>query len=520
MRKTITLVKMKSMKETVADMSMFKRMKKRALSIATQHKEVERKAREATLKFEKDAERKAQAYGADDQETQIHYVKTAPRGVQPTLYRWGVAAWSIIGIAVTIGGIFYAIGVLRWVFVGLFIAFILTSLLQPAVNFLNRIMPRGLATATTLIGFIFGFFALIFWIIDSVASQWGILSSQISEGLDGLFDWIANGPLPVNITVEELRHGVMDGLERASKFLQDNAGWVASTALSQASSVFLIGTILVLALFCAIFFLASGKKMWLWALNLLPAKHRRRVHAAATAGWYSFSGYARGTIFVAVSDGFLAGVLLFICQVPLAAPLAVLVTMGAFIPMFGAPITMIIAALVALATKGPTTALIIMIGVALIAQFEGNVLQPLVMGHQVSLNPVVIAVGVTAGTFVAGLLGAVVVIPLLSICWEVYKVLRPTPDRALLDLPTLTLKDLAGTAVAKNMVDVDNSDLNTSAENEPSAVSARSASHPETGETLDAVPTGDDSPYIVVPPPTRRADPKNPRPELEDSIND
>ncbi len=55
-----------------------------------------------------------------------------------------------------------------------------------------------------------------------------------------------------------------------------------------------------------------------------------------------------------------------------------------------------------------------------IGQLEGHTLQPLIMGHQVSLHPLVVALGVAAGTLTAGILGAVIATPLISVIWTVF----------------------------------------------------------------------------------------------------
>ena len=77
-----------------------------------------------------------------------------------------------------------------------------------------------------------------------------------------------------------------------------------------------------------------------------------------------------------------------------------------------------------LAAEGIVTALIVTIGIALIGQLEGHVLQPLIMGKQVALHPLVIGIGVTAGTVLAGILGAVIAVPLMAVAWTVFSTLR------------------------------------------------------------------------------------------------
>lgn len=98
---------------------------------------------------------------------------------------------------------------------------------------------------------------------------------------------------------------------------------------------------------------------------------------------------------------------------------------------------MIIAAVVALAALGPIEAIVVTLGIAGIGQFEGHVLQPIVMGRQVSLSPLVVAIGVLSGTALGGLFGAVIAIPVIAVSWTVYSRLRTTPPPVTEDLPSV-----------------------------------------------------------------------------------
>ena len=107
---------------------------------------------------------------------------------------------------------------------------------------------------------------------------------------------------------------------------------------------------------------------------------------------------------------------------------------------------MFVAMLVGLASGGIGKFLLVGIGVAAIGQFEGHILQPLIMGKQVSLHPVVVGIAVAAGSFSAGLLGAVIAVPLVSVAWAVYSELhvRDTPldDEAIAKLNQKVAEDL------------------------------------------------------------------------------
>lgn len=353
-------------------------------------------------------------------------------GSEENVPRWlrtsAGTTWRLLVLLVGVGVVFYATSQVKLLFIAVFIGLVLTAVLRPLVDFYAKVMPRALATALGLLTGFLVFSGLIFYVAYSVANQWSALSKQFGEGIDQIVDFLEDGPLPFTITNDQIGEWIDTGRQ----WIQDHAGDIAGQAASQAGSVVEVFTAMALALFCAIFFLAKGKDMWTWFLNQLPARVRGTWLTAGGAGWYTFSGYTRGTVIIAVTDGILAAVLLTIVGVPLAAPLAVLVMIGAFIPLIGAPAAMVVAMIVALAANGPIQAAIVGLGIAAIGQFEGHVLQPLVMGKQVSLHPVVVALAVTAGTLSAGILGAVIAVPLVSVVWAVYSRLH-TPDPPMAD---------------------------------------------------------------------------------------
>lgn len=350
-----------------------------------------------------------------------------PFDVPRWLRRYGLMSWLFIGIVVVVAMIVFATTRIQAVFIAVFLALVVTSVLYPVVSALARVMPRALATAVAMLGSLAVVAGILTYVISSVAGQWEDLADQFGQGIDDIFEFLETGPLPVHFTQAEIYDWINGLVAQAQEYVSENAGTLAGQVLSNAGAVTLIFTVLALSIFVTVFFLLRGGDMWRWFINQLPARSRENVHRAASSGWYTFAGYARGTVIIATADGVLAFILLLIVGVPLAAPLAVLVFIGAFIPLIGAPLAMIIAAVVALAAGGIVDALIVTVGVALIGQIEGHLLQPLVMGRQVSLHPVVVALGVTAGTFLAGLLGAIIAIPVLAVIWAVYSALH-VPD--------------------------------------------------------------------------------------------
>lgn len=332
-------------------------------------------------------------------------------------------SWRLIVLLAAVATVFWLTWQVQLVFVALFLALVFTAVLNPVTDLYERVMPRALATALAILTGVVVVGGLVTYVVASVAGQWERLALQFSSGVDQLVEIAESLPGPFEVEVG-----------RRSQWLGDVSGWVrenseevAARAAEGAGSVVEAFAAIALAIFCTVFFLASGASMWRWFLAQIPGVHRGHWREAAAAGWYTFSGYTRGTVIVAITNGILAGIFLAILGVPLSAPLAVLVFIGTFIPIIGAPLAMIIAAVVALAAEGPLTALFVILGIAGIGQLEGHVLQPLIMGKQVSLHPVVVALAVTTGTLVSGVLGAVVAVPLVSVAWAVFSALRRRP---------------------------------------------------------------------------------------------
>ena len=204
-------------------------------------------------------------------------------------------------------------------------------------------------------------------------------------------------------------------------WLIDHRGDLAAGALGSAGTLFEVVAAMALAIFCAVFFLSGGSTIWQWAVKILPQPTRSRVDGAGHVAWRSFAGYTRGIIIVAACNAFVVCILLLVLGVPLALPLALLVFFGTFIPLIGAPIAMFVAVIVTLAARGPWIALIVLIGIFLLGQIEGHLLQPLVMSKAVNIHPLAVAVAVVSGTILGGLFGAVIAVPVVSVCYGVAK---------------------------------------------------------------------------------------------------
>ncbi|MFJ3233850.1 AI-2E family transporter [Streptomyces sp. NPDC086787] len=331
-------------------------------------------------------------------------------------------AWRLLLVSAVVYGIFTVLGRFQLIAVALFLALVVTSVLRPLADLLNRVLPRPLSVAVSLLGSLLIFFALLALVGNAVAGESGTLANEFRGGVHRIELWLQRPPF-------RLSPGKLADLQdQVTNYLETHRASLLSSAISGLGRVVELIAGGALALFASVFFIHSGERLWAWARDqLLPRDARPVWDRAGHAAWRTFSGYTRGIIIVAATNAVLVGVALLVLRVPLALPLTLLEFFAAFVPLVGSPVALGVATVVALAGRGPLTAAAVLVLIVVIGQLEGHVLHPLVMSWAVSLHPLVVAVSVIAGSIVAGVIGAVVAVPFVSVVWAVVRALRPAP---------------------------------------------------------------------------------------------
>ena len=237
---------------------------------------------------------------------------------------------------------------------------------------------------------------------------------QAASGLDELEKFLLTGPFPLD---REQLNQAREGIIQFATSSQVRSG--AISGLSVVTEFIAGATLMAVILF---FFLKDGAKIWNFFLRPFSGQREAKLRRAGRRTLEVLGGYVRGTAIVALVDTVAIGAALLILQVPLAIPLAIIIFMGAFIPLVGATVAGILAALVALVANGPVVALIVVAVVIAVNQLEGDLLQPVVMGKSLQLHALVILMALTAGTILAGIIGAVLSVPIAAVVWAVIQV--------------------------------------------------------------------------------------------------
>jgi predicted PurR-regulated permease PerM len=132
---------------------------------------------------------------------------------------------------------------------------------------------------------------------------------------------------------------------------------------------------------------------------------------------------------VGAVDAVFIGTALWIMGVPIALPLAVLTFVGAFLPVVGAFLAGLLAAVVAFVAKGWLIALIVIAVTVLVQQLEGHVLAPQIYGKALDLPGAVILLAIAVGSVVSGIIGAFLAAPLVSVIVALIRSRQAVPPR-------------------------------------------------------------------------------------------
>jgi predicted PurR-regulated permease PerM len=280
----------------------------------------------------------------------------------------------------------------------------------------SRTAAAGIVTLVAVL-LVLGTLALITLALAPYVPE---VADRVREGIATIRQELAGASVP-----QDALEAAQDASAQIEAAIGDAVG-VLIGRLAQAA------TIGLLALFLTFFFLQDGDKAWSWAFQATTGPARERIGSAGHDALERVGGYLRGMGVLASIKAISDFVFLTLLGVPLAAPLAVLVFFGGFIPYVGGFITTTILILVTVSTQGLSAVVLLLIGITIVNVINGNILGPLIYGKTVSIHPALVLVSLPAGAAVAGIIGLFVAVPIVAIVLAVagamITILDPGPE--------------------------------------------------------------------------------------------
>jgi len=310
----------------------------------------------------------------------------------------------VVGFILLLTGIYVARQPLALILIAAFLALSLS----PIVNIMSKRLPgrsRGLATAIAYILILSAVGFVIYLLLPPLIRQTQIFI----EDLPTYVDKLQTGKDGVS---EFVRHyGLSDQISRLGGEVSQRYGAIGSSLLDLAGNIFNNVASIITIIILAFFMLVEGP-IWIDKFWQLQPAHKRKHGKEVAARMYKvITGFVTGQLMIAALSGTSVFIVLTLLHIDFALPLSVLGAMLGLIPFIGATLAAIILVLVAL-VHSPTAAVILLIYFVIYQQIENNFIQPVVQAKTTEVSPLLVLIATIIGVFVAGLLGAILAVPL------------------------------------------------------------------------------------------------------------
>lgn len=353
----------------------------------------------------------------------VSTTRSQDQRLQPMIDRWGRYSWRLIGIAIVGLAALWVLQKVSVVVVAIVIAVFFTRILSPVAGWLRRHgWKPALAALVSMVSLLILIVAVTVALASAVAGEFDSIGPTLTEATDDVEDWLVKDS-PFNVSRESI-----DRLrDQSGERLRDLVGSSGDAAISGATFVAEVVTVLILAIVLTFFMLREGARFREWGIRRARPDRQPRFRRAADSAWKALGGYLRGATVLGTLEAVVVGLTLWIVGGRLIPVVMLLTFVAAFVPLVGAVAAAVIAVLVALATAGTGGAIVVAVVVIVVQQLDGNLLAPVIYGKALSLHPVVVLLSVVAGGALFGIAGSILAVPVVAVVVAGGKELRSDP---------------------------------------------------------------------------------------------
>ncbi|HEV8410332.1 MAG TPA: AI-2E family transporter [Gemmatimonadaceae bacterium] len=161
------------------------------------------------------------------------------------------------------------------------------------------------------------------------------------------------------------------------------------------------------------YLLADGKRAQGVAYAIVPRDYHMRLARILQNMETIVGGYMRGQLITSTSIGVFTFVLLTICKVPNALAFALFASVIDVLPFIGG-LMVIPPAVIAAVPGGLPVMGVVFVSFCVYTEFESRILVPKVYGQVLRLSPTVVILALVAGGSLAGVVGALLALPIAA----------------------------------------------------------------------------------------------------------
>lgn len=335
-----------------------------------------------------------------------HVLAVGP--VQPVVLR------SVMLTGFFLLALFHTLRVARDLLLPLMLAFFLSFLLSPLLRMLKRAhIPEALGAALLLMVLVGGV-GLGLSLLATPATEWIAKAPGSMTRIQGKLRALRYPMEQMSRTADQVERTIAGDSGTAPVSAVKSPSWIKQ-ALFGGTTAFVSEAIVVIVLLY--FLLASGDLFLRKLIKVLPTfKDKKRAVEIAREIENNISTYLFTVTLINMAVGVAVGVGVWLLKMPNPVLWGVLAFVLTYIPYLGAVVGIGILGLAALLVFDDLGHALAVPGVYMVVSFlEGNFITPLVLGRRLTLNPVVIFVGLLFWFFLWGIPGALLAVPTLAI---------------------------------------------------------------------------------------------------------
>jgi predicted PurR-regulated permease PerM len=200
----------------------------------------------------------------------------------------------------------------------------------------------------------------------------------------------------------------------------------AATGVAGLVTIFVLSYLMVL----------EAPKVNAGVLALFQEPRAQRIRRVSQDCAKTVTGYITGNLLISVICGLLTWLVLTLTGVPFAGLIALFVGLADLIPLVGATLGAVVGVIAAF-TQSVTAGIIVIVFFVVYQQVENHLLQPLIFARTVQLNPLTVLLAILIGVELAGILGALLAIPIAGIIQIVARDIWDTRTGRLKPQPTV-----------------------------------------------------------------------------------
>jgi putative heme transporter len=282
-----------------------------------------------------------------------------------------------------------------------FLAAMIAVALHHAVRLLGRVgLRRWTALLVVGVAFVGIVTVLGFVLVPPAVRQAQVLGDSLPQLVEHMRHTAAFAAIDQHVNISAM-------LER----LGQEAPGLVFKALNALVGLLAAG---VTVLFLSIFMLIFGPSLIARTLGEATARRGAQLQRVLDKIYRAIGGYIAGITLICWINTLCTGTFLAILRMPFFLPVAIVSGASSLLPYVGSLITSVVITGLALATLGTWQAVACAIWFVAYGQIEGNILGPLVFRRTAHVNPLITTLALLFLGEAAGIIGAVVAIPVVA----------------------------------------------------------------------------------------------------------